>query len=215
MDSLGVIAAAGRASRFNGIPKEMLPVGNMSLLERNIQVLLRAGCKPIVIVTSPEKIAMHAWVVRDYDRVILKPQLIGQDIYGAMYTGMMIPHSEIKFVMADTYLPIGGWKEAKHPFSIGTFITDEPSRFGVLRGNRFVNKPPFEDTNYRRAWGVLDWSVSVSRHWIEEYPRTYTDAINSAMDRFEYELWDLEYYYDVGDWEHYKELIDERTDFNR
>jgi hypothetical protein len=212
MGSVGIIAAAGKATRFNGILKELLPVDDgISLLERNIGVLYGVSDQ-IVIVTTPEKIAAHALVAKRYSKISLTIQETNWDIYGAMIKAMWIPHDRIHFVMADTYVPYDAFYRTETcPVWMGMHWTDTPIRFGVLRHGCIVNKPLLDEDFElpERAWGVLSWEADVSAEWFKSGVTDYTDAINIAIKLFPTKYYDLQYYYDVASFEDYWRLIDE------
>lgn len=55
----GVIAAAGRGSRFrpatNVVPKEMFPIGNVPIIQHLVEEFINSGVTDIMIVITPEK----------------------------------------------------------------------------------------------------------------------------------------------------------------
>ena len=109
----------------------------------------------------------------------------------------MIPDT---FVSARTFpVPLGG------EFGLGVFRTEEPERFGVLRGGEIVNKQPSDEPGL--AWGVLAWSKLVAAHWRNHVYADYTQAINDAIKTFGYTLWELDYYFDIGSMSHYAEFL--------
>lgn len=50
---IGILPAAGRASRLNGIPKFLLPVGDTYLLDFHLKAQKAAGVDPVIIGTHP------------------------------------------------------------------------------------------------------------------------------------------------------------------
>lgn len=219
MGSLGIIAAAGKATRFNGILKELLPVdGGMSLLERHIRQMYGVADQ-IVVVSSIPKIAAHAAVTEKFAKVSLTLQKRPWDIYGAMYAGMWIPHERVYFAMADTYLPQGahtGGYGSACPLKMGMFWTDTPYRYGVLHKGRIRNKEcmdEYEGTQFK-AWGVLSWDKEVTKRWFSEGYLTYTDALNIAIEEFPTDFYTLDFYHDMASWEDYWRLINE-TGFSK
>lgn len=213
MGSLGLIAAAGKATRFNGILKELLPVeGGTSLLERHI-LQMYGIADQIVVVSSLSKMAAHAAVTEKYSKVTLTLQRRSWDIYGAMYAGMWIPHDRVYFAMADTFIPPDGFNGGlgeKCPFWMGMHWTNRPARFGVLYRGLISNKnPEFGTEPQRRAWGVLSWDRTITARWFKEGGQTYTDAINLALKEFPTNFYDLDYYHDMASWEDYWSLLDE------
>ena len=47
----GIIAAAGSSKRM-GIPKALLPLNGMSMIERLVKSMIEAGADPIIVVTG-------------------------------------------------------------------------------------------------------------------------------------------------------------------
>jgi molybdopterin-guanine dinucleotide biosynthesis protein A len=60
--NLGIIPAAGKASRFYGTAKELLPVGDQTCIQRAVDCMKKV-CDEIVIVTN--KIDTHATLSPD------------------------------------------------------------------------------------------------------------------------------------------------------
>ncbi len=193
---IGIIPAAGTANRFNGIYKELLPVSdNRSIIDYTVNAMLDGKADQIIVVTSTRKIA----ALSEY-----KPELLytiqteGGDIFGAMLAGIKYNADEYIFGMPDTIYSIGTFNRALDcDFMLGTFSTDQPLRFGMLRENKIVNKQPGDNGE---AWGVLIWSAKVAQYWRDNAARinTYTQAINEAMSKFGYSTFKLKFYYDVS-----------------
>jgi len=63
---VGIIPAGGKATRWDGFPKEMLStVGQWTLLDRTILMHTRALVDRVVVVSSPEKYDLHKWWLGD------------------------------------------------------------------------------------------------------------------------------------------------------
>jgi hypothetical protein len=110
--------------------------------------------------------------------------------------------------MPDTVIP---WNCFYRPyfsdFSLGVFECANPQRFGVIRGNQIVDKQ--EGAIPCQAWGVLVWSSNVVNFWKRHLDEieTHTQAFNMAMNEFGFDTFPLDYYYDCGDFESYKEVL--------
>lgn len=203
MYSVGIIPAAGKATRFGGVLKELLPIPAGTPLQA---AATRLRVEIVVVVSTPEKIGEHSRILPG---AIYVMQTEGHDIWGAMLAGMRIEAERYYFTMPDTIMPVNAFE--KDPsgwnFTLGTFETNTPERFGCVENGMVVNKslsisPP------ATAWGVLVWSRNVRDYWLSAYIETYTDAINQAMTKFGYGVFDLEYYYDLATLEDYKEYLD-------
>ena len=203
---LGILPAAGKADRWGGYPKELLPISNdHTFLSRAVDLLRASGCDHVLVITNPVKIHLHAYHLKNWKNVIFAIQQ-GEEMWGAMATAIDTPAEEYCFMMPDTFVsactfpvPLEG------EFGLGVFRTEEPERFGVLRGGEIVNKQPSDEPGL--AWGVLAWSNLVAAHWRNHVYADYTHAINDAIKTFGYTLWELDYYFDIGSMKHYAEFL--------
>ena len=203
---LGILPAAGRAERWGGYPKELLPISRTdTFLSRAVRSLQMSGCDYVVVITNPSKIHLHSFHLRDWRRVLFEIQQ-GEEMWAAMATAIEIPAEEYFFLMPDTYVPSKPFPASLDTeFAVGLFHTDEPERFGTLRGDKFVNKQPSELPCL--AWGALAWNRSVAKHWKARSIDNYTDAINDAIRVFGFSQWRLPYYFDIGTFKHYREFL--------
>jgi len=203
LDSLAIIPAAGKATRFGGTLKELLPVYNgLSLLEMCFHRLPRTT--ETLVVSTPEKIAEHSRVMGN--RVLYTVQGEKMDIWGAILEALQIPAKRYFFMMPDTLSNILEKHSRELDFQLGLFETMKPYRFGCIVDGVIVNKsvqvrtPAF-------AWGALSWSQNVRSFWFEQMPETYTKAINIAMKEFGYETCRIDPYYDFASFEDYTDFI--------
>jgi hypothetical protein len=205
--SVGIIPAAGRAVRFGGLMKELLPIGGgLSLLSHTCDLLER-HCDEVIVITRPEKIAAHAGELSTRARYAVQGQ--GSDIWAAILTGLQTPADRYYFAMPDTYLEMPDVLPESN-FVMGTFETCLPERFGVLVGNRVINKQaglPIPAL----AWGFLSWSQEVRDYWLSEEISEYTQAINRAISAFGCTTFALGCYYDMAAFEDYAAFLMERT----
>jgi len=205
MIKVGIIPAAGSATRFGGIIKELLPLADgRSLLEHAIERL--SFCDRVVVVTSPGKMHQHRTNIRQ--RVNIIPQH-GHEMWGAMQTGMNAYDADQYYLtMPDTWMYDSAFHGVPEiDFGYGYFITETPERFGVLVGDRFVDKPKDADVP-AVAWGVLTWSKAVRDLWNEKRITNYTDAINQAIRDYSHRHWHIGPYFDCADMNRYMELLD-------
>jgi len=203
---LGVLPAAGKADRWGGYPKELLPISNdHTFLSRAVELLRSCGCDHVLVITNPAKIHLHAYHLKDWKNVMFAIQQ-GEEMWGAMATAIATPAEEYCFMMPDTYVSSPAFPlRLTGEFGLGVFRTPEPERFGVLRDGQIVNKQPW--TRPAQAWGVLAWSDQVAARWRAGSYADYTEAINDAMRTFGYDLWELDHYFDIGSMKHYAEFL--------
>ena len=203
---LGVLPAAGKADRWGGYPKELLPISNThTFLSRSVESLLQCGCDLVMVVTNPAKIHLHAYHLRAWDHVLFSIQQ-GDEMWSAMTTALDTPADEYYFMMPDTFLPDRPFPPSmEKDFGIGVFLTEQPERFGVFRGNEIVNKQPSSSPGL--AWGVLAWKKAVADYWRTNSYSDYTSAINGAIREYSLVQWHLDYYYDIGSMQHYAEFL--------
>src|SRR3990167_11355542 len=130
---LGIIPAGGRADRFGGVFKELLPAGEATLLSRTLGVLRAGAANPIVVLTMPDKAAahmrsldgLHGVCLMQSHEVLFKSILRACEIHAPWYL----------FAMPDTLLPEETfYRKLEGDFMLGLFKTSEPERFGVWTG---------------------------------------------------------------------------------
>ena len=202
---LGIIPAAGKARRFGGVLKELLPLPNGVSFIAEAVLRLRNYCDDIVVVTSEEKIRDHAKELGG--NVFYAIQEDDRDIYGAMVTGMQFEADHYLFTMPDTYMPrnsFSGYKD--EPFAMGMHKTMIPERFGCFYKGSVINKDKDIPTP-AIAWGVLAWSRIVRDYWLVSDLQNYTDAINEAGYEFSFNTFELGFYHDNASIEDYMQLL--------
>lgn len=204
---LGILPAAGKADRWGGYPKELLPISDDdTFLTRAVGTLQRCGCDFVLLVTNPAKIHLHAYHLQNTANVLLTLQH-GDEMWGAMETAIQTPADEYLFMMPDTFLPDRPFPESlTEAIEFGVFETDQPERFGVFRQGRIVNKQA--GSVPALAWGALAWTDRVADHWRSRSYGDYTAALNDAIGAFEYGSWQLDHYFDIGSMEHYADFLE-------
>lgn len=199
---VGIVPAAGKANRFNGVYKELLPVNDDKvIMDYTLNAMLAGGAMPVIIVTSTRKISAlseHA------PGLLYTIQTEGMDIMGAIYAGLRTDADEYIFGMPDTIYPEATFqRELASDFMMGTFWTDKPERFGMIREGMVVNKKEGEAGH---AWGVMMWSRKVADLWRKNQPDTYTQAINQAIGEYGLATFPLKFYYDIASFDDYRDL---------
>lgn len=228
---LGVVPAAGKATRFGGMRKELLPIsGGEAVIDRAMTALGRAT-DAILVVASHEKLPILAQYLdsRQYGSPVLYAiQGGGNDIMGAILTALDFPAERYLFAMPDTLIEDSAFSiYPSSDFSMGLFETDTPERFGVLDNRRIVNKKyesHFSEPGPYRAWGILSWTQKCAVYWQDIAARLthnagitggdeldYTTAINKAIERFGLSHWRMGSYrdmVDIGEYQAYWRYLD-------
>lgn len=209
VERLGVVPAAGRANRFGGVLKELLPVSDgATLIKRTLTAMYNGGCDTCLVVTNRDKIVTHASHLEGWN-VYFAEQKGKRDLWSAIVESFPIHGIENLFAMPDTYLPDDVFVNfLEGDFTLGVFETTMPERFGVLTENGVVNKQPLPEGTYQ-AWGVLGWSDKVVKFWVDhmKFIETYTHAINMAMDEFGFSIKPMSFYYDLAGWVDYRGFV--------
>lgn len=204
LDRLGIIPAAGKASRFGGIMKELLPFCGETFLHNIVRTI---PADNIVIVTSANKIAQHASAIGS--RAMYMIQEGENDIFSAILTAIQIKAERYYFAMPDTY--ISRYAFAEMPlgdFELGVFRTDTPERYGVIDDNGVIHNKDKSQKKPAVAWGILSWTRAVRDYWLSMSGiQNYTEAFNLAMSHFGYDIWWLDYYYDMASQDDYVRLL--------
>jgi hypothetical protein len=208
---LGVIPAAGRATRFGGIFKELLPIGEDEyLLDHAIRQSAALGADHALVVTRIEKRPWHeSHVYRHVDGVPVDfiEQRHGGDLWGAIRTTFPLREKSI-LVMPDTVFACDG-PLPDCDLAFGVFVTDTPERFSIVEHDRIITKQPAEGKHL--AWGCVWWSERVIDHWEQSAFTHYDRAFESAMQRFGYTLVPITQYCDLGTWASYQSYVREAT----
>jgi hypothetical protein len=208
IDKLGVIPAAGRATRWGGVLKELLPIHEKeTLIKHTLNAMSTVKCDAVVIVTNREKLQSHASHLEDWS-VYYAVQFGGKDIWSAIVESLPIHGRMNYFAMPDTYYPVDIFSGMSADFSMGYFETEKTERFGIITDLGIINKQTMPEGIYR-AWGILAWSDKVAEYWMDNVNEieSYTHAFNMAISKFGYDLKHMDYYYDLATIEDYKELI--------
>jgi NDP-sugar pyrophosphorylase family protein len=208
---VGIIPAAGKASRFHGVYKELLPIGDGKvLIEHTIDHMVEAGAERVYIITSIDKVRAHQRVIhKDVDFIL---QAENNDIWSAIKTALPMMGDVNLVAFPDCYI-------SKNPFSLdgdfglGLFDTRRSERFGVLtEDGTIVNKQSFPDK--QRAWGTIQFHRSIGEYWMAHEPADYTDALNQALRIAKTPIHtNIRFYMDVSNFKEYFHLL-QYLDYN-
>lgn len=216
MTKKGFITAAGKGSRWGNYYKELLPIGDHRwLLDKAVERLARAGVDEVVIITRPEKVAVHASHLED--KVKLPVSYVMQEeeeLWGAIKTACRYAGDINLLTMSDT-LPSDDCFDFSfkgYDFGLGTFKTLEPERYGVLleKDGRKIVIDKFKADLPALAWGTFWFNRRIAHNWLKiEALRNYTDGINYAISSHNAEFIEFVSYYDMVNFSKYREFINE------
>jgi hypothetical protein len=185
----------------------MLPIRNdIILMEHSIKALQLGGADLILIITSIEKIALHA---RYFGAGLDFRVKYSDDLWKTLQMIFEYQADEILYAMPDTYFPEdiftrNSMKELDLNF--GCFKTPTPSRFGVILNDKIYDKQSLPEGSYT-AWGVISWTRTISEYWRNGNFTSQPEALSKAMKEFGYSITLMEYYYDMANWESYLSFI--------
>lgn len=201
-NSAGIIPAGGKSERFDGVPKELLPLpAGGTPLYRAAYAMRDASS--LRVITSPERCAMHmAYLGRNN---VAASFYEAQETVGASILRALGGADRYLFSMPDTVFPVAAFKsDPGSPFVLWTFETDTPERFGLLVDGMVVDKP--KDL-VGSAWGLAAWSKDVAEMWARQGLTDHTEMWNAAIDEFGLTTAPLEYYHDFASWSDYAAFI--------
>jgi len=215
-----IIPSAGKATRFGGLLKELLPLNATETpLKRAIDnAVIGMDADEVVIITNKDKIWEHMnYVSRNIEfhlPIQYVPQVYDRDLLGAILTGIS-PHNDGGLLLPDTVTMVDA-HNVTAPLSFGLFDTYEPHRFSVVHKKTIHTKEVLPIFDYEqwskvsyKAWGTVMWSKEVAQYWIEKSDtyEHYDDMFRDAMQYFGFATFDLPYYYDLGSFDTYVEYL--------
>ena len=203
----GILPAGGKSIRWDAYPKEFLPIGSAwTLLDRHLLLQTRALVDRVMLISSPEKLALHQWWIKHRgwpDVTIITANSVMHSIL--MGTLGMSKGDEFIFSMPDTYTDMPLFPEViEKPLMLGVFETDESQRFGMVRGNAIVDK---KEGKPGEAWGAFMFNDEVAAYWKQGRFKNHTTMLSAAMKKFEWGTWEIELYHDVADFHEYLKLL--------
>lgn len=214
MTRLGIIPAAGKATRIGGAAKELLPISDSrTLLLRAVEQLESIPVDRTVVVTNQLKIHSHARALQD-KQVGFALQHGTMDAWSAIVDTFPYTGDLNYYLMPDTYQPSTFEPDYKYDITFGVFTTPLPSRFGVLYDGEIIDKSNVFDGSVQEAWGTVIWSKRVVEFWqlhIAEI-QTHTQAFNMAIKEFGHGVYSIPYYFDIATFADYKRLLEHVSD---
>lgn len=210
---LAVIPAAGKASRFGGIYKELLPVGpGKYLLSAAIERAKGLGAEHAIVVSRPHKAEVHSSFLGENPpaiptRIVL--QTDNNDLWGAIRTTLYHRERSV-LVMPDTVFAATS-TPPRSPISFGVFRTHQPERYSVLKNGTIYTKDQHLKGPHW-AWGVVCWSSEVAEYWLSSERKdgpysSYDEAFRRGIQEFGAGGFELEWYEDLGTWASYQRFV--------
>lgn len=214
---IGILPAAGSASRLYGLPKWALPIPGGYLLDRHIDEMLAAGCEPIHVGANDNNYSL----LREYAPT---EEVYIAERYETMTQTVMSAtryNDTVLFGMPDTYLPTGVYQHLAKSIAVGADVAVAVFRArpgqhrhgGMCRVHRktfqvleVVDKP--EETDLMFIWGALAWQPAF---W--EYMQPNDPHVGYALPRAIADGLDVRAvngeggYYDCGTIEGYYEAL--------
>jgi hypothetical protein len=205
---VGIIPAGGKAERFRGMAKELLPISQTDCaLTRAIRAMQDGGADEVYIATSQAKTLEHYKAVAGLHGVHLTAREFRGLWEVIAFIGESAKADLYYFAMADTVFPDDAFKrDTSHDVTCGAFYTKKAGRFGILAGNRIVDKNP---SLVGDAWGVWIWTADAMECLVKacRETRDHTAALNRLLDRFGVDTFYMPYYYDFAAFEDYTEFL--------
>ena len=205
---IGLVPAAGAATRWNGYPKFMLPMPDGRwLIDRAVDALEKVASSIVVVARQ-----VHVEILSDHLEVhhrtpinFVSERYHDPDLMGAIRAAMpAIRGSHVAMAMADTVInPETFAQMPGAALTLGTFETSDPSRYGVVFKQMVLDKRPWKAGVVMRAWGVAAWWPEVTELWEQEGVTKFERALNRAIVRFGMRTWPIGEYRDMASWADY------------
>jgi len=198
---LGIVPCSGQASRWGGYPKYLLPCGKGEfLLDR---LIYQFPCLRVVVIGDAPEIRNH--LTRLNIQVDFVNQIKDWDLYGAIYAALPIEADYYYMGMPDTYLPDHIFQEMDlDGFSIGTFWTDRPEKYGMIRDDQIIDKQPGEPG---WAWGCLGWNRQVRDFWLSLDLQNFPEILSATIQEFGCEYIEMPFYFDMENYDSYVRFL--------
>lgn len=210
----GILLAGGKASRFGGVRKELLPTGeDRVVLDTSIEAFRNWGAEKIIVVTSQENWGIHVSHFSNsrYDDLNLFFEVQqGKEMWGAVETALPHATEQNCLLMADTIVNPFQFTAVPegYPLVFGTFYTNQPGQYSVFVDGKIVTKDiRLNGTGTYSAWGAVFFDHTVVNHWsLFEYFH-YDAAFNHALSNYIHAAVPIGPYFDIGNWSRYLEYL--------
>lgn len=212
---LTLLPAGGRAERFDGIYKELLPIGESKfLLSEAIRRGHSLGSDRARVISNADKASTHAkFLARHASNFSVELSVRSEQdehLWAALRREIPLDEAAL-LVLPDTKWTCSDRIPAGSHIAFGTFATDEPHRFSLVHEGGILTKPD-DRVGRWQAWGCVYWSARVAEFWKDQellqgdYPE-YDRAFEAAMREFGYDTFRIEDYHDMGTWSAYSSFL--------
>ena len=228
--TIGILPCAGKAERFGGLPKYLLPCPGGFLLQRHINAMNEAGCLAVGVGANENNIdlineyaSVGACLARHYETMVETVRSV--KLYAD--DNLFIEHS-VLFGMPDTYIAdeMNPYKDltdlledSNDDLLVGMFRlrSDQYKQGGVVRveGDKIVDvidKPTERPERECYIWGLLAWRPSFWQCLEPDMPHVgygIMKAIEKGLKVSPVKL--MGRYYDCGTFERYATMIRDVT----
>jgi hypothetical protein len=207
VNAIGIVPAAGVGKRWGYYPKFLLPCGEREwLLDRTIRAM---PCENVIVIVCKETASSVSEHIRGCElsqNVIFLERKDDWSLLRSVRAAMRVDADFYYFAMPDTYWPSLIFETmGKSGITLGVHYTEMPERFGMLRGDRVVDK---KHGSPGHAWGVLGWDRGVRDLWLHARIETHTQAINLAIQECGLRTVTMDYYYDMASWKDYVAFVE-------
>lgn len=219
--TIGILPAAGNATRINGLPKMLLPIADTFLLQRQYMNMRKAGAGEVFVGTNQDN---HTLIARHCDPSYVIPFIANNRI--TMSETVLSTHTQaiyhrykgnILFAMPDTYIEdelvfekLSTAINGDCDVAVALFHArhDQRRKGGMCRTKygrviEVVDKP--EETDMVWIWGALAWKPTLWQYIVPSDPHVgyaLPKAIAAGLEvravRMDGEYWDCgsaaEYY---------------------
>lgn len=204
---IGILPAAGKATRIHGLPKYLLPIEDTYLLVWHLRNMRAVGVNSVHIGTNADNLEfIHPRLLDAWAYIPRSYATMTQTVLGARLH--IKPDDNVLFAMPDTYWTAPGvllplqmalWNEAD--VAVALFKTRPGQRNGGMcriRGNQIsevIDKPT--NGNYRFIWGALAWTPTFWEYMQPDdphvgyaLPRAIADGLDVRAVLCDGEFWD-------------------------
>jgi molybdopterin-guanine dinucleotide biosynthesis protein A len=197
-DAIGLIPAAGNASRISGLPKYLLPTKGGFLLRR-LYNMMSTACAPKIITNTTQYDMMKLYAKYTSIVKLVTPSSTMTETLTRGRAGAKVgSHSRVLFGMPDTYFEdIDAFKKMSAALDdgaqlvVGHFETrpEQRASLGMCAFNdagdliAVMDKQP--ETYLTRAWGVLAWRSEFWEYLSPDMPHVgygIEPAIRGGLD---------------------------------
>jgi hypothetical protein len=228
-----IIPAAGDAVRFGGIPKELLPISETDCALTHAVRLAQSFEAEALVVTNPRKKELHQSVLERSGlpvEICVRQNWKHKDLWGSIELGlsanMQAGFESGGLILPDTVaetssisIPVydSSLGNPAHPggtaILFGVFTTLETERFSVVvpyvgdsKRVRIATKEKLPGDGL--AWGMILWNKNAADFMLGLEVGHYDRAFEAAARQFNWGMFKLASYHDLGSFKSYREFLE-------